>query len=209
MDCSRDDAITNITWQHKPCMDVSDVADSVSPLNEHLLADDCSVEEDSTGELDGDLIFFNSPALSSVPETFTAYTVGVTPSSGVAVENPSTSTDGVSNSSGVRVQYIDPIAGAKDCSGTSQPSVLGLVIVVLETNLLLPYGLFAYGLLLMAGESCILYAGANVFALLTYCVIIYWLLDVCLLLKALLGLPLAAAIICRIVCGLIGIGGLF
>lgn len=40
------------------------------------------------------------------------------------------------------------------------------VIVVLETNLLLPSGLFAYGLLLMAGESCILYAGANVFALL-------------------------------------------
>ena len=40
------------------------------------------------------------------------------------------------------------------------------VIVVLETSLFLPSVLFAYGLLLMAGESYILYAGANVFALL-------------------------------------------
>ncbi|KAI5605099.1 hypothetical protein BDE02_01G328900 [Populus trichocarpa] len=106
----------NLTGGSCLVKDVSDVADSVSPFTERLLADDCSAEEDSTGELDGDLIFFNSPALSSVLETFTACTVGVTPSSCVAIENPSASTDGVSNSSDVRVPHIDPIAGAKDCS---------------------------------------------------------------------------------------------
>ncbi|KAH8518906.1 hypothetical protein H0E87_000673 [Populus deltoides] len=91
-------------------------------------------------ELDGPKDAIAAESLH-VLETFTACTIGVTPSSCVAIENPSASTDGVSNSSGFRVQHIDPIAGAKDCSGASQSSVLGNWRDLFTSNVALIIGL--------------------------------------------------------------------